>query len=181
MSNQRGSHFPQKPKHRPRSYRPRLEILEDRLPPGDMVLGTLLAGMLTEPASGGWDSLPSLSERSTNARPSGGLRPLHQDISPFQEEGDPVSVLPAYAAPGTVREHQPDQERNRPATESSEGFNFGWDALSLLPPAQETSQPVAPAGSSGSVDRLGGLRRRRAGRSSASCRPGWGVKPLKVT
>ena len=44
--------------HRPELYRPRLELLEDRLPPGDMLPGGLLGSPLWGPSSSAVDPDP---------------------------------------------------------------------------------------------------------------------------
>src|SRR5437588_9578102 len=60
--------------HRPGRYRPRLEILEDRLPPGDLLLGAVLGPALWGPSLSATDREPGTPEGTSAGSLSAGLR-----------------------------------------------------------------------------------------------------------
>src|SRR5262249_27567882 len=99
---------------RPGTYRPRLELLEERLPPGDTVLGGLLAWTWAEPASIGLapEGRPSVARRVSPweaveqfGEPRRGGRAIARSevLSPFQGSGggqglsDPQGWRPGLA------------------------------------------------------------------------------------
>src|SRR5262249_5066168 len=90
---------------RPQPLRPHLEILEDRLAPGDAVLGSLLASAFTGPCLVDWDSLSSPLGSSPNTGLSAKHRPLHPSVWSGLE-GDRIGLVSALA-PGPSTAEQP--------------------------------------------------------------------------
>src|SRR5947209_13429399 len=64
--------------HRPGRYRPRLETLEDRLPPGDLLLGAVLGPALWGPSLSATDPGPSTPEGTSSGSLPAGRRGADQ-------------------------------------------------------------------------------------------------------
>jgi hypothetical protein len=116
--------------HRPHPYRPHLETLEERLPPGDTILGALLAQAWTEPASlisndaiilapegrpslaRGVSPWEAIEQSFIEPRRGGSTVERSESLSPFQGSGSqqlPDSqgsrpALPTVAPPGLADE-----------------------------------------------------------------------------
>src|SRR5262249_1105280 len=133
---------------RPGHYHPRLEILEERLPPGDTVLGALLLGEFTGPRLDDWDSSPSPQEEPLSAGLVTQYRPNHATVWPFLEEDRIARSSPL--APSPAPSEQLPRGASIPGASVPAGdAEPGWDALSPVSPAGGASPVSALAGSLG--------------------------------
>src|SRR5262245_18826063 len=121
---QRTLTFRDRARRRPGTYRPQLEPLEERLPPGDAVLGSLLARSFLEPSPLRGDARPWPAA----SRRGDGLAAIYQP--------DPLSILEPAPVPGSARAALPvageqTQAPDSPATQIvwPSGPGPAWDAL----------------------------------------------------
>src|SRR5262245_32659249 len=122
---------------RPGQCRPRLEILEERLPPGDTVLGALLFGPFAGPGFDDWDSIALLPESSPSAGPPAKHRPFDLEVASALE--DERSTFSPTFAPSPTPSEQPSRAGSTPRGSVPAGdAEPGWDVLSPGFPADDS-------------------------------------------
>jgi hypothetical protein len=132
-----------------RPFLPHVETLEQRLPPGDTILGGLVARSLIAPGLSFGDGLLSLGEGSHIAVAEG--RPIERtesrDESPQVVLGRRIAGSPDATALGDTREVSPDRDRAAPGvrtwtagfTACEDPFAASWefDSFDISAPLSE--------------------------------------------
>lgn len=130
---------------RPARFRPKVEALDERLAPGDTVVGALLFGPLAGPGLDDWDAVPLPPESPLGAGRPAEHRPFDPDLQSVPEGGR--STVPPPFAYGPSPTRQPPDRTGTPGgrvTARHAGFN--WEGPGAVLPATGSARPFAPGG-----------------------------------
>src|SRR5262245_22193830 len=129
---------------RPAQFRPKFETLDERLAPGDTVVGALLFGSHAGSCLDDWDAIP-LPETSPGAGRPAEHRPFDPGLRSVP--GDGRSTFPPRFAPGpTPTGQSPDRAGTPGGSVLARHAGFGWEEQGGVIPAAGSARLISPGG-----------------------------------